>query len=250
MTFQHVEEALVNLPDECTEKYLEVFGDLQEPTRTVLGYALDIASYLNKNLLGDDYILFGGYAVLSHLMDQFGEEVAKVWRGSKDIDMAGTQRALHAIKAGYDVRSDFPSPNLPDKRTLKLVEDAEAECKIDFYTGDMERRFYSPELHKPFGISLRVCDPLSLTEGKLLTPEDEVIHSVDIMRLLAIMEKRGYSPEEISRFFTADQKADLIERIRKGYEATRGERIGILPGGEFMGELERILHKGKPINTY
>ena len=60
MGFKHLENNLSKGNENDVSKYLEVFSGLQEPTRTVLGYTLDISSYLNNMNLGDDYILFGG----------------------------------------------------------------------------------------------------------------------------------------------------------------------------------------------
>src|SRR3990172_9945857 len=116
MTFRHLED---NLRDENIMHYLEFFDELQEPTKTVLGYALDIASYLSSQSLSNKYVLFGGYAVLSNLMTTFGDSVAKVWRGSTDIDMAGNRNVLNSLRSGYHIFNNLQNSNVPDKRTLK-----------------------------------------------------------------------------------------------------------------------------------
>ena len=251
MTFNHLEETLSRLPDKNIKRYFKVFEDLQEPTKTVLGYTLDIASYLNSINLGDDYTLFGGYSVLSHLMDQFGEEIALFWRGSKDIDMVATPKAYNAILAGYQISCNNISPNLKDKRTIKLIENQEKECKIDLYVGDNIRRFYNPEVHNHFGVSLRTCDPLTLIEGKLFAPYEEEVHSIDIVRMLGVLEKRkDKNITEISRFFTADQKVDLIKRIRLGERLIRRGRFDFVASFNFTKDLRKTLHRGRPVMQY
>lgn len=65
MTFRHLEDAI---PSGRIESYLELFAKLHEPTKTVLAYTLDLASHFNNLGLNNDYTLFGGYAILSHLM--------------------------------------------------------------------------------------------------------------------------------------------------------------------------------------
>ena len=118
MTFTNLENAL---KDNQIESYLDLFGHLQEPTKTVLGYTLDVASFLDLVGLRKEYSVFGGYAVLSHLMSTYGPGVAKLWRGSTDIDMAGTQKVLNALKSGYRFHSNSQSPNVPLAVNSKLL---------------------------------------------------------------------------------------------------------------------------------
>jgi hypothetical protein len=248
MTFKHLEDGLKS--EENLNKYFAVYSGLQEPTRTTLSYALDLASYLQSVNLGDDYIVFGGYAVLSHLMKELGEDVAKIWRGSNDVDMAGTTKALNAIRAGYDITGDRPSQNLDDKRTIKLTEDHEQECKIDFYMGDFEDRFFPPEVNTHFGIDFKVSNPLSLIRGKLYTPQSELVHSTDILRMMAVLERRGNSPENVARFFTSEQKKVLAERLKQSYDAVSADRMDFVPSEAFMSNIKKQLHRGRPLSNH
>jgi len=161
MTFDRLED---NIPRENIGKYLDVSGRLHSPTKEVLLYTLDLAAYFNTLGLTNDYALFGGYAVLSHLMKEQGEDVSVVWRGSGDIDIAGSISILNAVKSGYDIHSCLYSHNLQDKFTIKLVtkNSEDDECRIDFYNGDIGKRFGDIEINNHFGIPLRVVNPLSI----------------------------------------------------------------------------------------
>jgi hypothetical protein len=247
MTFRHLEDKLQGIGDRCAESYLEVFGGLQEPTRTVLGYTLDIASFLDGAGVGGNYVVFGGYGVLSHIMEQFGESAAKVWRGSNDIDMGGDERVLGFIRAGFDVKSELYSPNLSDKRTLKLTEDHEPECKIDFYTGNISERFPNPEVNAHFGIPLRVADPLSLISGKLITPRAEIVHSYDILTLLSVLDRRGHEPGEIISHFLGEERSLLYERLKSAMSLYEEDRVGFFPSSGFVNDLIEGLRKRRDV---
>ena len=247
MTFRHFENAMEGISDDHISKYLEVFGKLQEPTKTVLGYTLDIASCLNLAELSKDYAVFGGYAVLSHLMREHGEDIAVSWRGSTDIDMIGTERVRAELKKAYDVRTDMVSFNLPDKRTLNVVEDYEKECKIDFDEGNPKKRFPEIERNTHFGVDLMVASPLYLVKGKLCTPKEDQVHSVDILRMLSVLERRGYDPGDITRFFKAEERDELIKRIIDGKKISEAYRSDLVPKEEFLSELERELHRGRSV---
>ena len=246
MSFSHLDDLLARGEDKNVELYLNIFGDLKEPTRTVLGYTLDIASLLNDFGLGDEYVIFGGYAVLSHIMKAYGVEMARVWRGSEDIDMAGTPKVKAALKRGYSVSSDIPSPNLRDKRTLKLIEDHESECKIDFYIGDFKTRF-SPETNTHFGIDVKVGSPISLVKGKIDAPLGEPLHSYDILTLLSVLEKGGYDPNRIVSNLSHEERALLLEHIKSGLNHFEEDRIGLFPSHNFISLIKTRLHKFRKV---
>lgn len=242
--FKHLEDGLSTEND--MQRYLEVHGKLQEPTRTVLPYVLDIVALLEKNGLNDQYALFGGYAVLSHLMRYFGESTAISWRGSTDIDMAGTQDVLRAIHRGLEVHSDLASPNIPNKRTVKLADTGEEECRVDFYGGDFTKRFGAPVRNVHFGIGVQVVEPRSLIRSKLFTPLDELQHSGDILGLLSVLEREGYAPEQIASFYTSSEVCPLIDRISSGLGSSFGDRMALLPSTKYLSSLRKKLHKRRP----
>jgi len=245
MEYQHLErqvESSGNLDD-----YITVMEHLREPTSRVLPRSLDIAACLNSANLGDDYIVFGGYGVLSHMMSAKGPHVAETWRGSNDFDIAGTEAAIRALKGNYQIIGDRPSPNLRNKRTLILEEQDGRELKIDFYTGHFEERYFPPEINTHFGVDFRVSNPLCLIRGKLLTPSSEIVHSTDIVRLISVLEDRKYSPGDVARFFNSKQKVELDTRFMQGYSyiCTHGLPVDLIPSKEFKNELHRFLHKGR-----
>ncbi|HJZ19192.1 MAG TPA: hypothetical protein VJ208_03740 [Candidatus Nanoarchaeia archaeon] len=243
MTFRHLED---NLRDENIMHYLEFFDELQEPTKTVLGYALDIASYLSSQSLSNKYVLFGGYAVLSNLMTTFGDSVAKVWRGSTDIDMAGNRNVLNSLRSGYHIFNNLQSSNVPDKRTLKLDITGESECKIDFYHGKNTRKGVT-RVNKHFGIPLRVIRPEYIVRNKLYTPKEQIQHYGDILAMISVMERGGYSPQDVTKALTLKEHGELQDRIVKAEEEFRKDRFGFFPSKKFADELKRILHRKKRI---
>jgi Trp operon repressor len=244
MSFKHLED---NLSDGHISPYLGFLKGLQEPTRTVLRYTLDIASTLNSNELLEKYSVFGGYAVLSNLMNAFGDSVAKVWRGSEDIDLGGNHDVLKAIKSGYHVFNDLPSPNIPDKRTLKLDIDGEKECKIDFYLGDVSKEYGCSQVNSHFGIPLRVVKPEYVIRGKLKISEPEMKHYGDILAMLSVLEKQGKTPTDILKILNHKEMENLQKRIVIAEQEFGKDRLAFFPNETFSEKLKRELHLRKPI---
>ena len=247
MTFKYLESGI---PEGRVEDYLQLSERLHEPTKTVLPYTLDVAAHLNNLGLNEDYALFGGYAVLSHLMREQGEHIASLWRGSNDIDIAGTMRVMTALRSGYDVHSCLQSPNIKDKATIKLATDGSEECRIDFSTGDFKKRFKNIETNVHFGVPLNVIDPLSLIQCKLMTPKDELQHAGDIVGMLYVLEKRGYTPRLVMDYFAGSGNSkELYDRMKISKEAFKDDRLGLFPTKVFSSELERLLHRSRPVTN-
>ncbi|MEK6928366.1 MAG: hypothetical protein AABW65_00210 [Nanoarchaeota archaeon] len=245
MVFKHLEDSI---PEGRVETYLQVFSNLHEPTKTVLAYSLDLAAHFNNLGLNREYVLFGGYAVLSHLMKDKGENIASVWRGSNDIDMAGNMKVLNAIRSGYNIKSCLESPNLEDKATIKLAADENEECKIDFYKGNFAEKFGDIETNIHFGIPVNVISPLSLIKGKLITPKGELQHTGDIIGMLYVLEKRGYTSKQITDYLSrTGESKNLHDRLKIGREEFKSDRLGIFPTELFLRELDKRLHKSRPI---
>ena len=241
--FNYLERLLDDEKD--IDEYLRLFGDLQEPTKTVLGYTFDIAAYLYTLNLVNEYELFGGYAVLSHLMREYGSDVSKLWRGSNDIDMAGTTNVLNALRSGYNIFSDSESPNILDKRTLKFSSDSERECKIDFSTGDYSKKYGLAQCNTHLGIPLSVISPEDIIRGKLTTPLEEEQHLGDILAMVSVLEKKGYSPEDLSNIFIGTERNEFHNRLKYSSHIFRRDRFGFFPSKDFLGDLEKILSKKK-----
>jgi len=245
MGFRYLEDSLEgeNMPS-----YLEVFGELQEPTKTVLGYTLDIASFLNRVGLQKEYGLFGGYAVLSNLMSTFGEGVAKTWRGSDDIDLAGTLEVLNSIRSGYNLTNDRLSPNLPSKRTLKLEKcEGEEECKIDFYEGDVALKYGSVGTNTHFGIPVSVVRPEFIIRNKTYTPEGETQHNEDIMSMLSVLQKQEIDPKKVVELLNREESESLQRRIVKSESLSVKDRFGVFPDKEYLVVLKKGLKKKRAV---
>lgn len=230
------------------EQFLGVVGRLKDPTKQVLPFALDIGAYLSGQGLGNEYAFFGGYAVLSHLMAARSKDIASFWRGSDDVDMAGSDAVLRSLKIEYLVSNDRVSPNLEDKRTLK-VDLGGYECKVDFYNGDYQTRFGPIESNEHFGVKLNVINPISLIKSKLLTPVREIIHSGDIARLVGVIEHRGIDPKEVTKKFSPSERAIFLKRLKEGYEhiLQEGLEIDMVPTRSYKKELAYQLGRGKDI---
>jgi len=231
MSFKHLEDGL---PAGQVEPYLDLFGKLQEPTKTVFGYTLDLASFLKKEGLTNHYLVFGGYSVLSHLMTSNGPEIARTWRGSSDIDMAGDGAVLLALRRDYDMHSDLASPNINDKRTLKLTTNGEEECKIDFSQGAFRKKYGAAEVNEHFGVPLSVLCPRDIIKGKLYTPIGEEQHIGDILGMLSVLERRGVKPEEIVSLFSGVERSEFYKRLVHGNCLFEKDRFGIFPTRNFF----------------
>lgn len=176
-------------------------------------------------------------------MNAFGDSVARTWRGSTDIDMGGNCQVLNSIRPGYHLSNDLLSPNLPDKRTLKLDVGGERECKIDFYCNDPEKKYGRSQINSHFGIPLRVVKPEFLIKGKLKTPRGEFQHYGDIMGMIAVLEKKGYSPAEVSKLFSHSEIDEFKTRMIVADHEFRNDRFGIFPKRKFSNELKKELHR-------
>ena len=238
MVFQNLEGRLT---EEHIETYVDIMEDIENPTKTTLGAALDIAVVLKNTGLEHQYALFGGYAVLAHLVDKYGDGIILSWRGSEDIDMIGSVHVLNAIRSNYNVTNDRQSPNVSDKRTLKIQPEYAPEVKIDYTQGSLD---YTEE-KEIFGIPITVLEPFTLVRGKLRPAIDEEVHRSDIIGLLGVMDHRAkrdnkYDPEEIAKQLNPEEVNLLCDAIR-GYEPWNEERITIGPSKEYTDMLKKAL---------
>lgn len=247
MAFKHLEDSLVEGSSENLGKWLDFHSKLHEPTRTVFGYALDIAAYLSSVNLSNEYAIFGGYAVLSHIMQEHGDDVAVGWRGSSDVDMGGSARVLQAIKSGYQIKSCLQSPNIPDKATVKLTEEGEEECRIDFYCGDFNARYGQSVNNTHFGVKMNVINPLYIISGKILTPVDESQHIEDILAMLNVLERREVTPKDIVGGLGHAYLSGFSDRLGIGKDQMKTRRFGFTPSPKFLNGLLREAHKRRNI---
>lgn len=187
---------------------------ISEPTRTVVGYVTDIAAVLRKYQLDGQYGVFGGYAVLAHLVSRFGDSVIPAWRGSNDIDMFGTIEVLNALRATYIVTNDRPSPNLDDKVTLKIVVKSsdEIECKIDYLLPKGSRPYQIEEI-PVLGVPIVVATPIDLIKAKMGAAATERKQMLDIESLLGVIEYRQLKPKQVAAEFSRPQAQELYNLI-------------------------------------
>ncbi len=265
MTFCNLEERVIEAGQE--EDFFFVFERLAEPTRTTLGYALDIAQLLKENGLQDQYMITGGYGALMHLLGVLGERSAVTWRGSEDIDMFGSIDVLRALQANYRIKENRESPNLPEKGTLILATKEllapEKDVRVDFsmknnlYTDDGRGRFkptikglYQPAKKVIFGVEVSVADVPSLIRSKapLAAKEgDEFLkQKIDVMNLLWVAEQERISHKDIYGPMTErNERANLRQAIKDSWTLVTNERTKLGPSKEFTDQLVHELHKYK-----
>ncbi len=238
MTFHKLEDRITETGQ--IDDYLGVFARLQEPTATVLRYTLDMAVALEETGLQDQYVVHGGYASLAHLMGIFGEKIALAWRGSQDIDMAGTERVLSTLKGYYDVMNDLPSPNLPNKRTVKLktrTSPPEEEVKIDFSMYDRPSNVATRTF---FGITLPVREPFALLQSKLYCPPEDK-QTIDITNLLYVLEHEGMQPQEIVKRLKQEELRRFQQVVYNGPFMAGNQRMTLSPSVSFANNLKLAL---------
>jgi hypothetical protein len=219
------------------EDILETADSLREPARTPLGYMGDIVGMAHLEGLDDDYTMFGGYAVLSHLVDEYGEGIVKMWRGSEDLDMVGTTQLADAINSWYDVREDNWSENVANKRTIKMLvpDGSEPLVKIDYVVGTANAE--KTESIDVLGIPTNVFTPQSLLSSKLHMYDKEAKHKDDLYSLIGICERRGLAPDEVTEDFGSPQYS-MLNRFLAGYKNETG-RLSKDPSPGYVADLKR-----------
>lgn len=237
MTFANLEDRL-----DVTQyaSYLDVMGDLREPFKTALGYALDMACVLSTNQLGGEYALFGGYGVLTHIVDRFGERIIPVWRGSNDVDMLGTMKALTALKSFYHFKSDLPSPNVEHKRTL-IIQGETGDYKLDFCVASPEDLVAAREDKQIWGVPVSVVRPISLISNKIILAKDEAKQKEDVLQLLGILEYRGMKVPDFIRDLTPEKRISLYDLLV--HTATEESRVNIGASEDYLKSLKGYLRK-------
>ena len=239
MVFERLES---RLDDAHVSTYLDIIEDVREPTRTVFNYLLDIITSIESVDLQNEYTIFGGYAVLTHLMDHYGDKIIKMWRGSSDIDIAASISVLNLLHAFYHVNSDKSSPNIQDKRTVKLQLPKEDLCKIDF-TLDNEQKRYDREVKAMLGIPINVGTPYSLIKSKLRIAQAENNHRVDIMNLLRIIEDRQDNTDSIVRYLEPTERKMLKDVINRMGRRLPNERMVMEPSDRYLSQIKSRLEK-------
>lgn len=243
MSFQNLEDHVAK--EDVLDDFFTLFkpsGGLREPTRTVLGYALDIGALLDTIQLQEEYAFHGGYASLVHLMALLGPPIALTWRGSTDIDMYGTQEVITTLKRAYHVESDRKSPNLAKKRTIKLTTlqgQAEPETKIDFTFGPPEEETVQRHI---LGVPLQVVTPTTLIKNKIPLSKDDK-HRVDIINMLWVLENEGVTPAQVCKLFSPHEKQVLYHLIQSTKGVSTNQRMSLAPSTLYVNTLAHGLRK-------
>ena len=239
MTFKHLED---KLEVEQYETYLDIVNRLKEPFNSTLKYMLDMAAVLDQVKLKDEYAIFGGYGVLTHIVDQFGDRIIPTWRGSQDIDMIGDEKVKSTLKGFYNIESDMASPNIRNKRTLKIVEEGR-ECKVDFTLGNVKEGQYEIEEKIILGIPIMVVSPYDLIKSKVLLSDKELIHKIDVLKLLGVLEHRQKSIKDLVAELNEHQRENLYKILENGKGVTENMRMNLGPSNDYARSLKTYLNK-------
>lgn len=221
------------------ESYLSVMNDLKDPFKTAFGYALDMACVLDTNQLRREYALFGGYGVLTHIVDRFGEKIIPIWRGSNDVDMLGTMKTLSALKSFYLFKSDLPSPNLENKRTL-IIQGETGDYKLDFCVTSPED-MAACEDKLIWGVPVSVIRPINLIGNKILLAKDEAKQKEDVLQLLGILEYGGMGIPEFVKDLTREKRTSLYDLLMNA--VPEGSRVNIGASEDYLKSLRGYLKK-------
>ncbi len=233
------------ITDSELEDILNLNDRIPEPTKTVLGYLTDVAAMLREQKLADQYVVFGGYGVLCHLVSCFDDNIISVWRGSDDIDMVGSVHVLNSIRSGYNVFNDKPSPNIESKRTLKITPRRQniTSCKIDYVEDDKIVQ-QDTETVKVMGIPIHVVSPLYIIKNKLGIYDQEAKHCQDIKTLLGVCEYRKIDLTELVKYFSRDERARLYSfLVTQNYFQPDGSRLEFGPTDRYVTALKTVLKK-------
>ncbi len=222
--------------------YTKYFEDLakvkRKPIRSsaehaeMIRYFLSINHAAETNGQGNNTYTVGGYAIMSYLVAEFGEEILNVWRGSHDVDLVATdQTVLSVIMGSFDQRIQRLS-HIPDKYSLEVkdkhTELADLICEVDLYrcwNGRLrinQREICDDFLNgaehlRIYGINVSVPSITQLIKLKLdvqtyerhLRPKDRI----DIVDLISILINRKVSPLDLYKEFTDKENEVLVNEV-------------------------------------
>lgn len=245
MTFKHFDDYLLERPD-TLEEALGILESIPEPTRSITECLGDMSVALATWNLGAEYDIVGGYAVLAHLVSRFGDRIIPIWRGSKDIDIVGSQRVLNALHAIYSLKEEWLNHNIKDKCTLRIpsARGSDQECKIDFVLDEkVYKRPHETEEIMVLGFPVHVLTPLALIKGKLEAVKSGEKHLTDIVHLLGVLEHRRAVPEDIVKALNSKERRLLYGCLSDGFDPHAcNTRINIGPTPTYVRSLRSELH--------
>lgn len=215
-------------------------------------YMIALANSFNQNKAGEEYMYIGGMGVLGNLASYLSEESILQWRDAHDLDVVVKSKEYKSVLDNFfdAVAKREKSNSISDKYTYEGVSfDIQNDylkdgVKIDAYIpnnprkGVLINRSYINGKHwenkkkvNLFGISVNVADPLTLLSMKLdvnchtscmanrkskavrrQKDNRELKDSFDIVNLLGVIQRDGYSPEHLYKSLSQIQ----FEKFRAG----------------------------------
>ncbi len=252
MTFENLETNLIiNGNNREIDAYLALNRSLPDHYNSTFMHMLDIASLMNHAGLRDQYKIVGGYSVLAHLVNNFGYEIIPNWRnslGSSDVDIIGTEKVYKTLKQTYNVKhdDDRQSPNLPNKRTIRIRDDERClckGCKVDFVIDRQEEIAQNSEEAYLLSVLVRVKDPISLIKDKVYIAQSQQVHREDVMGLLALLEKKGTDSGSLVRILEHNHRSHLHGLLEAIETSVKSLKNIIYPTKEYRNNLRLHLKK-------
>jgi len=212
---------------------------VKDDVRPVLTTLVAIGNKIHECGLQEEYVLYGGYGVLMHLVNALGTEAIPRWRGSSDIDLIGNERIVQALKGYFNVVSDRPSPNVKGKRTLRIkVDEAEKSIKLDMKFAEKPEEIATVEL---YGLSIKVPTLLSQFKMKLRLERQLVRDNQDVLNLLGVYYlNKGSSAELVGNLDMLERK-NLYRILTEGFIR---EEVLIEPDKRYLSSLKSTLRRG------
>lgn len=269
-----IKEAIQNLElklieNETFDKYESLLSKIKtkdaETYKQTLRYLLSVSEHLNQ-YSPNEYLLLGGYAVLSHLIDNKTEGIIPSWRGSHDIDLVVSDINLeNYIKGGFN--NLIPSRkfyHLPNKKVFEFEEETlEKGVHLDFYypnkpKGDIEIGHFTIdgdiwkniEKKNIFGINVNVPSIYDLLRSKLEVTTSENLPREkdidDIFSLLYLDQNKGNSPEQLYSILTNFQRNQLINIIDFKDENKyihKERRLHLNPTNQYLYTFKQLMYE-------
>lgn len=206
------------------DKVLALYDKIDQPVRSLLELAGDISVTLLQRDLQKNHCIFGGYAVLAHLVDRFGDQFIPAWRGSDDVDIIGTEDVLHALEDRFKIKASRLNHNV-NKYSLFVPGDKEETYKIDY----VARQLPACEEVTVLGVPLQVMAPLPLIQSKLAPAQTQEKHRVDVIHLVGVLEDRDVSPRNVAKQLHLPQRRELYDVLQLGFDPNSRVSVGPTP---------------------
>ena len=233
------------------EDFNKTISNLEQGTRNAVKLLLGLAHEFHSKGLDKEYVVFGGYAVLMHMVKAIGTEAIARWRGTYDLDIVMDEKVKRDLKSQLEVISDRKSERYKGKRTIKIrMEEAKEPYKIDLRMSeefsDEPDKIYEDSTETIMVYNIPVIVPTLERElkDKLSTSRRVRKDDLDIVNLLGVYYLKKMSPTKLIRYLEHKERKRLYDLI-KGFEGERfiKENVLIEIDNKYINKLKKALKK-------